>query len=287
MVSLENRSLYLQSIAGNSVLTAFSNLLSHQQIHSPQDLNEIDKIYYGIIEAISTDSVNVFDIHYQAISRRTPTRDSISPFVHNDYLIFSIIVGVIKFSYDKNWIEKIIDIRTRNNTTITFENIIKENYYSKSNIAAVIISFLNLTKKTAVSKPLQDEAYMEITKESAIFEQGNDFIALCFINAYNSIILSREIVDTDHYDALLEFETKFAKRTNIIAGILYNLLLLFLIYGIYKTLNLFPQIKQSFSDAIGIIGLIGLTISNFITGIKPAFEKIIQKILGYSSTDKP
>lgn len=285
MVSLENRSAYLQSIIGNAVLMAFSDLLSNKQIDYPQDLNEIDKIYYGIIDAITTDSINIFETHYQAISRRTPTRDSISPFVHNDYLIFAIIVGVIKFNYNKSWIEKIIDIRTRNNTTITFENIVKENYFSKSNITAVIISFLNLTKKTTISKQLQDDAYQEITKESAIFEQGNDFIALCFINAYNSIILSREIVDTARYDQLLTFEKKFTKRISVIAGILYNLLLFVLIFGIYKILNLFPQIKQGFSDAVGIIGLIGLTISNFITGIKPAFEKIIQKLLGYSKAD--
>lgn len=287
MVSLENRSTYLQTIEGNTVLIAFNNLLSNQKVNQPQDLNEIDTIYYGIIEAILTNSSGNFDIQYQSISRRTPTKDSISPFVHNDYLIFAIITGIVKFNYSKNWIEQITSIRTRNNTTITFENIIKEDYYSKSNISAVVIAFLNLINKSAVSKQLQDDAYQEIIKSSSVFDQGNDFIALCFLNAYNSIIISREMVDTKHYDWLLDFEIKFTQKTKAISTVLYNLLLILMIYSIYKTLDHFPEIKQGFADAVTIVGLIGLTITNFTTGVKPAFEKMIQKLFGYSNSYKP
>jgi hypothetical protein len=234
MVPLENRSTYLQTIEGNAVLLAFNKLLSNQKATYPQDLNEIDIIYYGIIEAILTNSSSIFDIHYQSISRRAPTRDSISPFVHNDYLIFAVITGVIKFNYSKKWIEQIINIRTRNNTTITFENIIKENYYSKSNSSAVVIAFLNLINKAAVSKQLQDEAYQEITQNISAFDHGNDFISLCFLNTYDSIIISREMIDKKYQNWLLNFEAKFIRRTKVISAILYNLLFIFLIFGIYK-----------------------------------------------------
>ncbi|WP_316838932.1 hypothetical protein [Pedobacter gandavensis] len=283
MVPLENRSTYLQTIVDNELLMAFDNLLSKQMITQPRDLNEINTIYYGIIEAIITNSVNNFDIHYKAISRRTPTRDSISPFVHNDYLIFTVITGIVKFNYNKIWIEQIISIRTRNNTTITFENIIKENYYSKSNIPAVVIAFLNLVDQTAVSKQLQDDAYEEITKNISVFDQGNDFIALCFLKTYDFIIISREMVDTRHHKWLLNFEAKFTQRTKLISTIVYNLLLILLIVSIYKILNHFPEIKQGFADAVTIIGLIGVAITNFTTGIRPAFERIIQKFFGYSN----
>ncbi|ALL06286.1 hypothetical protein AQ505_12740 [Pedobacter sp. PACM 27299] len=281
MVSLENRSIYLQTIESNGVLMAFKNLLWHKEIIRPSELNEIDTIYYGIIEAILTDSVVNFDIHYRSISRRTPTKDSISPFVHNDYLIFAIITGISKFKYDKNWIRQIIQIRTRNSTTITFENIVSENYYSKSNNPAIVITFLNIINKKAISKELQDDAYSEITQSIAIFDESNDFIALCFLNTYDSIIVSREIIDTKHHNFLLNFESTFIKRTKVISGVLYNLLLIMVIYGIYKTLNHYPQIKQEFADTVTIIGLIGLTVTNFITWIRTSFEKMIQKLLGY------
>jgi hypothetical protein len=283
MVPLESRSAYLQTVGDNAVLMAFNNLLSKQKVTQPQDLNEIDTIYFGIVESISTNSVSSFDLHYKAISRRTPTKDSISPFVHNDYLIFAIITGIIKFKYTKDWIAQIIGIRTRNATTITFENIINGNFYSKSNIPAVIIAFLNLNNQAAITKDLQDDAYQEITKSIAVFDQGNDFIALCFLIAYDSIIISREMIDTKQHNWLLDFETKFIKRSKLISTILYNLLLISLIYGIYKTLNHFPEIKQGFADAVTIVGLIGITITNFTTGIKPAFEKMIKKLFGYSN----
>jgi len=287
MVPLENRSAYLQSIGDNAVLMAFNNLLSKQKVIQPQDLNEIDTIYYGIVESISTNSVSSFDIHYKAISRRTPTKDSISPFVHNDYLIFAIIAGISKFNYSKDWITQIVGIRPRNATTITFENIITGNYYSKSNIAAVIIAFLNLNNQATISKELQDDAYQEITQSISVFDQGNDFIALCFLKAYDSIVISREMIDTRQYNWLINFETKFIGRTKVISTILYNLLLISLIFGIYKTLNRFPEIKQGFADAVTIVGLIGITITNFTTSIKPAFEKMIQKLFGYSNPYKP
>lgn len=282
MVPLEYRSTYLQKIEDNSLLTAFNKLLSKDTIVQPQDLNEIDTIYYGIIEAIASNSTSNFDIHYKAISRRTPTKDSISPFVHNDYLIFAIIAGIIKFNYSKDWIIQIVGIRTRNSTTITFENIINGNYYSKSNIPAIILAFLSLNSPAAITKELQDDAYQEITHNISVFDQGNDFIALCFLRAYDSIIISREIIDTKQHNWLLNFETKFIGRTKIISAILYNLLLVSLIYSIYKILNRFPEIKQEFADTVTIIGLIGVTITNFTTGIKPAFEKKIQKLFGYS-----
>lgn len=287
MVPLENRSAYLQTIEDNAVLKAFNNLLSKQKVIQPQELNEINTIYYGIIESISTNSAGNFDVHYKGISRRTPTKDSISPFVHNDYLIFALISGIIKFNYSKDWIAKIVGIRARNPTTITFENIINGNYYSKSNIPAVIIVFLNLNDQVAISKELQDDAYKEIIQSISIFEQGNDFIALCFLKAYDSIIISREIIDTKQHNWLINFESKFIGRTKVISAIMYNLLLISLVYSIYKTLNRFPEIKQGFADAVTIVGLIGITITNFTTGIRPAFEKMIQKLFGYSNPYRP
>ncbi|NQT65494.1 MAG: hypothetical protein HQ554_04885 [FCB group bacterium] len=143
MVSIENKADYQLRINESPKLAAFNNLLLGKSFvpSLQQNLNESDKIYFGLVSAIHSNNKVVFETHYNKKKRSNPSKDSPTPFVNDDFLIFCLILGVIKFEYDKNWIKNIISIRSRNPITITFENILNENYYSKSNLPEIVLVF--------------------------------------------------------------------------------------------------------------------------------------------------
>lgn len=144
MVPLAERMDYLSRIKNSPKLAIFSNLISNKDIETGTEhanLSETDEIYWGMVNAIHKNDKVGFLHSYDRKSKSKPSRDSTAPFVNDDFFIFSVIVGVTKFGVEKTWINYIISLRTRNAITVTFENILTENYYSTSNLPEIIFYF--------------------------------------------------------------------------------------------------------------------------------------------------
>lgn len=283
MVSIEERSTYLYNIKDNHLLNAFQCFLKSENLKGilPDDLNEIDKIYFDAIKAIETNSQGAFDIPYKLISKRLPTKNSNSPFVYNDYLLFVLIVGIIKFNYDQAWIKQIIGIRTKNKSTITFENILKEDFLGKSNSYEVTYSFLKLVNPAKTTKELQDDTYQSIVNNTSLFHDNNDFLIICSLNAYDNIITSRQIVDRSQLDELIRFEARFLKRIEILSYIVYNILLIFVFYSVWKLLSISPTLKNEISDFGLVFTMLGIGLANFLKSVPAMLKKGIVKVFGY------
>ena len=107
MVSLEEQNTYLSNAVKNEKLRAFYSMLQLSRFnYSDSDLSEIDEIYFKIINSIINKSKGDFGKYYAKISKRIPVEDT--PFIHNDYLIFPIILGVFLFDEDKKWIKMVV-----------------------------------------------------------------------------------------------------------------------------------------------------------------------------------
>jgi hypothetical protein len=147
MVSLENRVDYSLRINQSQKLSAFNNLLLGKTILplSKQEMNQSDEIYFELVSAIHTKDKATFEKFYNKKNKSHPSKESPSPFVNDDFLIFSLIVGILKFGLDKAWIKEIISLRNRNAITITLENILNENYYSKSNLSEIVLMYFQLS----------------------------------------------------------------------------------------------------------------------------------------------
>ena len=110
MVSLEEKSTYQVRINESPKLTAFNNLLLGKPTIQPDiaDLKESDELYYAIVTAIQTNDKTLFETYFNKKNKSNPSKESPSPFVNDDFLIFCLIVGIIKFGCDKSWIKNII-----------------------------------------------------------------------------------------------------------------------------------------------------------------------------------
>ncbi|HEY4784612.1 MAG TPA: hypothetical protein VIH57_01125 [Bacteroidales bacterium] len=286
MVSIEERFSYYSRIKDSPKLTAFYNLLSSIPIGLPNQFsNETEEIYYGVIQSIQQDKKKDFDLNYSKKSKSNPSKDSPTPFVNDDFLIFCLVLGVLKFRYDTKWIKSIIAIRSRNPITITLENILGENYFTKSNLPELVLMFLHLTNPNLITNDFLNSAYKNINENTELFESKNDIQIICSIKSFDLIIYYKGARDGHEIRLLNEFKDVFTKRVKILAWLVQTTLFILILYGIIKFITLNTQAK-AFIDSIGsalkILGLLGLSqIGNIVPVLRKFIYKIVLKSFGY------
>ncbi|WP_299110034.1 hypothetical protein [uncultured Winogradskyella sp.] len=284
MVSLEEQNNYLTKAIKNEKLLAFYSLLQLSKFkYSSIDLSEIDEIYYRIINSVIKNSRKDFKDCYKVISKRIPTENS--PFIHNDLLIFSIILAVFIFKVDRNWIKMVIGKRTKSSISTTFENILNENYQSNSNVQEIVTVFLYLTKERKLTSDILEFTYKSILNNSNLFENKNDFHIIISLKAFESILsLIKEFPNREEHNFLKSFEIRFKKRIKIFSSFIYSLFLLLAVYYLYVLVSLNKDVKAFLDNLNAVLGLFGyLAISGgLFAAFRKKFELSILKLFGYN-----
>lgn len=283
MVFIEEKHSYFSRLEDQPKQKALFALLSHETMPvQSSDVSEIDDIYYSSIQAIKINSKNDFNTQYARISKRKVLENSSAPFVHDDYLIFTLVIGVLKFDCDKDWLIGVIKTRAKGETSTTFENIMTSNYQTKDNNYSIVLVLLFLLDKSKISNDLLNDAYNGMSDLNTSF--NSDFIRIIYYRAFDIIIKFKLPRNSDDMSRLIEFETRFKKRINIFSIIIYNLFIIVLIFGAYKILKLLPEDKKLFINdlnlLIGLGAIIGLT-GNLIPKLKTKFQELILRALGY------
>ncbi|MCX2679619.1 hypothetical protein OOZ15_06670 [Galbibacter sp. EGI 63066] len=285
MVFIEEKHSYLSSLANQPKQSALYALVSDEILQLPQgNFSETDSIYYSSIQAIKKNSREEFNSQYAKISKRKVSENSVAPFIHDDFLIFTLVIGVLKFELEKDWLLGVITKRAKNATTTTFENLLTENYQSKANIHSLILTFLFLLDKSKITNELLVEAYNSMSDITQSFK--SDFIRIIHYRAFDLIIQFKLPRDTDRISKLLEFETRFKKRINVITYLTYNILLLLILIGAYRILHSLPEDLKSKINEVGIligIGGVGL-FGNIIPKWRMKFKELIFRFFGYRNT---
>ncbi|OFX29501.1 MAG: hypothetical protein A2X08_10605 [Bacteroidetes bacterium GWA2_32_17] len=287
MVPLENRIDYSLRINEIPKLTAFNNLLLSKTVlpFPKQDLNESDEIYFELVNAIQKKDKVTFEKYYNKKNKSHPSKESPSPFVNDDFLIFCLLVGIVKFDLDKKWIKDILSIRSRSTITITLENIINENYYSKDNLHEIVLMYFQLNNPSLISNDIINNAFKCITANTALFESKSDFHILCSIRAYDLIIELKEAPDGSEINILRQFNTKFLKRIKVLAWFIQSIILFAIFYLCYEIVVNNPTAKEyidKINSVLKVLGIIGLSqIGNLFPILKRKSYEIILRILGY------
>jgi hypothetical protein len=288
MVSLEKQISYNQQIEINPKLAALKNMLSGQRIIFPDSslqISETDRIYYELTTAIQTNNKKNFNDFFNKKNKSNPNKDNPQPFVHDDFLIFSLIIGIMKFDCDKVWIKRVISTRTKNNITTTFDNILNGNFFHSENIKSIVFMYFNLIDQSKISSDFANEVFTNINSNSQLFQNKNDLLIICAVLSYNRIIELKTLPDNDEIKLLKSFETKFTKRIEILAWFIQTAILVLFLYGILKLISIKPEIEVFF-DKIGsiftILGLIGISqIGNISKWLRNGFYKILLLAFGY------
>lgn len=287
MVSLENRTDYSLRINESPKLTAFNNLLLNKVIifQGKQELHESEEIYFGVVNALQTNEKGSFENYYNKKNTSRPSKESPSPFVNDDFLIFSLIVGIFRYGLDKSWIKNIVSIRNRNIITNTFENILNEDYYSKSNLYEIVIMYLQLNDSSLITNDLLNNTFKSINGNTALFENKSDFQIICAIRAYDLIIERKVAPDGSEINLLQKFNSAFVKRIRLLSWFLQTIILTIILYAAIELVSYNPKIKELFDrigSALKIFGLVGFSqLGNIIPFIKRELSKTLMRIFGY------
>lgn len=286
MVSIEDKGTYRLKIKEVPKLAAFYNLLVNKtDLVARQDMSEADEIYFGIINAIQTNDKAEFETHYSKKKKSNPSKESPSPFVNDDFLIFCLIVGIVKFNSERKWIKNIISIRTRSPITMTFENILNEDYLSKSNLQEVVLIFFQLIKQESITNDFINATFKSISDNNNLFESRSDFQILCSIRAYDLIIELKESPEGSEIHLLAKFKNEFTKRIKFLAWLFQTIILISIFYIAFEIVSYKPEVKTLF-DKIGsvlkVCGLFGLSqLGNIIPAIKRMSYENMLRLFGY------
>jgi hypothetical protein len=287
MVSLEEQNNYLSNAIKNEKLFAFYSLLQLSKFeYTKDDLSEIDEIYFKIINSIIKKNKKGFKDCYEVISKRIPSENT--PFIHNDLLIFSIILAVFIFKEDSSWIKMVVGKRTKSLISVTFENILNENYQSKSNVQEIITVFLYLTKKEKLTNEILESTYKSILNNPNLFENKNDFHIIISLKAFESILsLIKEFPNREEHNFLKSFEARFKKRIMAFSSFIYLIILLSGVYYLYHLVSLNQGVKDFLDNLNAVFGILSyLAISGgLFAAFKKKFELLILRLFGYNKRD--
>lgn len=287
MVSIDNRVSYMERINESLKLKAFHHFLLGKEIASlsHSNISETDEQFFKLLSALQTNNKTVFEEIYTKKSKSNPTKETPAPFVNDDYLIFCLIIGITKFGIDKTWIKNILSIRNRNIITITFENILNENFASNSNQTEIVLIYLHLYNQSKINNDLLNLAYKSITENTKLFESKNDFQILCSLIAYDLIIYQKEASKGSEITALKKFNHNFSKRIKILSWILQALIFFGFIYGLLRVPNYTPEVIMfidKYNFVFTLLGVSGFTLlGNQIPFIKNKSQKLLMKLFGY------
>lgn len=287
MVSIENRFLYMERVNESPKLKAFHYFLLGKELSSlaNNNVSDVNEQFFKLLSAIQTNSQTAFEEIYAKKSKSNPTKDSPAPFVNDDYLIFCLIIAIIKFGIDKTWIKSIISIRIRNATTITFENILNENFSSTSNQAEVVLTFLQLSNQSKINNDLLNTALKIITENTSLLENRNDFQILCAFRAYDFIIYQKEASKGNEITSLKNFNKNFIKRIKVLSWILQAAIFFGLIYGLSKLPIYSPEVIRfinKYNFIFTLLGVSGFTfLGNQIPFIKKKTQELLMRLFGY------
>ncbi|MBK9048431.1 MAG: hypothetical protein IPL74_17695 [Bacteroidetes bacterium] len=287
MVPIEDKINYLNRISENLKLSAFNHLLIGKAISMPfdSDLSEADEIYFGIISAIQSNDKTSFEKQFNKKSKSNPSKESPAPFVNDDFLVFSVIVGVSKFNIDNSWIKYIVSIRSKNPITTTLDNLLAENYYSTNNLPEIVFMFLQNINSTLITNDFLNYTFKRINENTALLGSKSDFQILCAIHAYNSIILLKEAPEGSEIQLLKSFDSRFVKRMKVLSWMFQMGILIGLIYGLLKLPIYSPEtvvIINNYNWAFTILGALGFTFfGNQWSFIRRKTHELTMKLFGY------
>lgn len=287
MVSIEEKIKYLNKISDNPKLSAFNHLLLGKAISLPlgTDLSDADEIYFGIITAIQSNDKTAFEKYYDRKSKSNPSKESPAPFVNDDFLVFSIIVGVSKFKLEKSWIKYIVSIKSKNPVTTTLDNLLAENYYSTSNLPEIVLMFLQNINSSLITNHFINSTFERINENTTLFDSKSDFQILCAIHAYNLIILLKVAPEGSEIKLLKSFDSKFVKRMNILSLVPLTCIFIGLIFGLLNLPIYSPKaikIIERYDYVFTILGALGFTfLGNQIGFVRRKSHELTMGLFGY------
>ncbi len=287
MVSLEQNLSYRQKLTYKPIVNNFIEFIEGREISSG-NFSQLDKVLFNLIKTYRANDKRKFQNEYIELSRREPSSNS--PYAYNDFLIFVLICGTKKFELNQDWIREVLDIRNCSDdecklTTLTFKNLLSENYTSTNNHFPTIVTFQHILEISLLENDLLNITYLKIVQ--GVFPRFNlDFLNLVVLRAFDLIVLRKEILGEGEMSHLKSFEKRFTSKVTLISKFahwIFTLGIYCIVIYLYFTNQVFQNFIKHHSGFFNLMGLGGL-IGMYAFGerLRNLNEQIIKKFWGYT-----
>lgn len=279
MVSIEDSYTIQETIDNNYKSKNFYKFLNGEHVVSHDSVTPRE--FIPLINSVTEDSKSKFDALYEEYTKRDI--DESSPFVYDNYLIFSLVVGVLKYNHNCEWLIKLLIFRESNinepekSITISFKNLLKKNYSSKEGITSIVLAGLLLLENPDVNKELLVQVIR--SNSNYITSAKKDFFLGAIILFTNDYI---QAVSTSTENIRLEkFEKKFLYRVKHLEYFFYVCIIAFVAVFWYVLVNEYPIVDIYISQLNTVLGFFGIAILGFNQKIRKVFGAIIKWWFGY------
>jgi len=286
MVSLVDKITYLKEFEDKPKVQGFIQLLNGKDNNSfvPNQSGN-DDLYYSLLNALITQNKTDFVRAYSDISKRVPNSDSV--WITENFLIFILILGIVKFQIDKEWINGVLTLRDSRNETFqktnqTFKNLLSENFTNTDAVTEIVIVFLDFQNLPQLSRELLDKAYLHLSNQINLLDQHNDFLTVISMRAFDVIVTTKDTPDASEIVKIRAFRTEFLKRIEILNNAIYWVFVLAVIVLMYKAYKGNPSFKYFLNDLGVILSIIGLALLAGFNKIRQWMKVLLLKGFGYS-----
>lgn len=290
MVSLERNSSYRQKLTHKPIVNAFVEFIEGKEI-SPANFTQLDEVLYKLMVAFRANDKATFEQQYNELSRREPSPSA--PYAYNDFLIYVLICGTEKFDLSKDWIDRVLEVRSCSDdecklTTLTLQNLLSTNYSSTNNHLPTVISFQNILEIPLLDNDLLNSTYSDIV-QSSFPKFNSDFLNLVILRAFDVIVLRKDILGRGEVSQVKEFEKKFNSRVSSISNFLHWTFvggIYFLIIYSYFVNQPFQNLIKPHLGLFNALGGGGIVVMLFFSKRFTKFnERIIKKFWGYKKEE--
>jgi hypothetical protein len=286
MVSLVEKITYLKEFEDKPKIQGFIQLLNGKNYKSfVPDQSGNDELYYSLLNALITQNKTAFIEAYDDISKRVPNSDSV--WITENFLIFILILGVVKFQIDKEWINGVLTLRDSRNETFqktnqTFKNLLSENFTNTDAVTEIVIVFLDFQNLPQLHKELLDKTYLHLSNQTNLLDQHNDFLTVISLRSFDIIVTTKDTPDASEIVEIRAFRSEFLKRIEILNNVLYGVLILTVIVLMYKAYKENPTFKYFLNDLGVILSIIGVALLAGFNKIRQWMKILLLKGFGYS-----
>ncbi len=285
MVSLKELSTYQESLRTPKTI-AFYDFVFGKNPNIPSGvLGNSDKNFFDLLLAIVAKDKDAFIKTYRDYEKRTP--NSSAPFIHDNFLILVLIFGIQIFEINKTWIHSVINVRHREEITITFENILNDNLFSKSNVPEIILFYLRFLENDGWNDNLLNNCYASVESSSEWIDKKDDFRLILLYKGFRDVIFLKNVDNNSELIELKHFEKMFLKRSKYFTWLLYTGLVGLVVFGLYKLLQeISPENKKILENILFSVSIIGVSISFIFKPIREKIEKGVQRYFGYKKPEE-
>lgn len=275
MVFIELKSSYIETFSSSPEMMNVIDFIVNQKSNvSPiSEQGGLDQSVNSLIRSIVDKENDAFSQIEDSYKRKNP--DSNSPWINNNYLIFSLLIGQGIFGRDSQWLKTAIAVRKRSDEEsgiiLDFFNCIISNSAPPAGpLCPLYLTYVYHVEQDSITSAIANEAIIELNKVKTFPLFQNEFLNLLYLGAFQAVLISKDIINLNLNHRVREFRLKSNKRISFLSNLtLYSLFCLFLVAAFFFIKNVFLNLSETWRNGIiTVIGLLGLTFLEVFRGRK-------------------